>query len=327
MRAASRIPITTSYRIHAWPGPAPLLQQPQQSTIQRKRKFESDPQTTATLQAPDYPAPSTSAAGSRRHQLASKQKLAHQSTLRTMASRDSIPTGPTRPRYNNDHNRDRDSNPRERRDPRDNRDNPRGGGGGGGGGGARRERSNSPHRGGGGNSSYRGGARRDDRQRSRSPVRRDRDLANRQRTPPRGPRPSSPSRFRGGGGGVPGAGAGAGAGAGRDTHASALPGRSSATTTTGPRPGAPSAPHLAAGAERRQDRDTDADIDADADADVDPEEAEMRRMMGFAGFKSTKNTKVPGNDKLFGVRRDKTTEYRQYMNRQGGFNRPLDAMG
>jgi U4/U6.U5 tri-snRNP-associated protein 3 len=32
---------------------------------------------------------------------------------------------------------------------------------------------------------------------------------------------------------------------------------------------------------------------------------------------------VPGNDKNYGVRKDKTMEARQYMNRQGGFNRPL----
>jgi len=56
--------------------------------------------------------------------------------------------------------------------------------------------------------------------------------------------------------------------------------------------------------------------------DSDPEVALMRKMMGFAGFKSTKNTKVPGND-IYAVRKEKTTEYRQYMNRIGGFNRAL----
>lgn len=59
---------------------------------------------------------------------------------------------------------------------------------------------------------------------------------------------------------------------------------------------------------------------------IDPDEDEetaMKRLMGFVGFKSTKNTKVPGNDKLYGVRKDKKTEYRQYMNRVGGFNRQL----
>ena len=56
---------------------------------------------------------------------------------------------------------------------------------------------------------------------------------------------------------------------------------------------------------------------------MDDETWEMAQVMGFAGFKSTKNTKVPGNDKNFGVRKDKQMEARQYMNRQGGFNRPL----
>ena len=56
---------------------------------------------------------------------------------------------------------------------------------------------------------------------------------------------------------------------------------------------------------------------------MDDETWEMAQVMGFARFKSTKNTKVPGNDKNYGVRRDKKMEARQYMNRQGGFNRPL----
>ena len=58
-------------------------------------------------------------------------------------------------------------------------------------------------------------------------------------------------------------------------------------------------------------------------ADMDDETWDMYKTMGFGGFKSTKNTKVPGNDKNFGVRKDKQMEARQYMNRQGGFNRPL----
>ena len=60
----------------------------------------------------------------------------------------------------------------------------------------------------------------------------------------------------------------------------------------------------------------------DIDADSDPETAAMRRAMGFVGFKSTKNTKVKGNN-VYGVYKEKKTEYRQYMNRVGGFNRPL----
>ncbi|KAJ0425321.1 hypothetical protein BJY00DRAFT_308643 [Aspergillus carlsbadensis] len=66
--------------------------------------------------------------------------------------------------------------------------------------------------------------------------------------------------------------------------------------------------------------DTEMDID-DANGEDDVEEL-MRRSMGFSKFRSTKNTKVPGNN-IYGVRKEKKTEYRQYMNRQGGFNRPL----
>ena len=54
----------------------------------------------------------------------------------------------------------------------------------------------------------------------------------------------------------------------------------------------------------------------------DDEDALLKKMMGFSAFKSTQNTKVPGNN-VFGVRKEKKTEYRQYMNRVGGFNRPL----
>lgn len=57
--------------------------------------------------------------------------------------------------------------------------------------------------------------------------------------------------------------------------------------------------------------------------DADDEDAAMAKMMGFSKFRSTKNTKVPGNDKNYGVRKVKKTEYRQYMNRVGGFNRLL----
>ncbi|MCJ1321012.1 hypothetical protein MMC15_006354 [Xylographa vitiligo] len=61
---------------------------------------------------------------------------------------------------------------------------------------------------------------------------------------------------------------------------------------------------------------------ATPEEDSDPEIAQMRSLMGFAGFKTTKDTKVPGNN-VYAVRKEKKTEYRQYMNRVGGFNRPL----
>jgi U4/U6.U5 tri-snRNP-associated protein 3 len=60
----------------------------------------------------------------------------------------------------------------------------------------------------------------------------------------------------------------------------------------------------------------------DVDDDEGDEDAKLRRMMGFTTFKTTQNMKVPGNQ-IYGVRKEKKIVYRQYMNRQGGFNRPL----
>jgi U4/U6.U5 tri-snRNP-associated protein 3 len=72
-------------------------------------------------------------------------------------------------------------------------------------------------------------------------------------------------------------------------------------------------------AEEQKTKPTDEAVEEDEDED----QAAIRKIMGFGKFKSTKNTKVPGNDKNYGVRKEKKTEYRQYMNRTGGFNRPL----
>ncbi|VVD03947.1 unnamed protein product [Leptidea sinapis] len=54
-----------------------------------------------------------------------------------------------------------------------------------------------------------------------------------------------------------------------------------------------------------------------------PEEQEMLKVMGFCGFDTTKGKKIDGNvegDVHVVLKR----KYRQYMNRKGGFNRPLD---
>lgn len=70
----------------------------------------------------------------------------------------------------------------------------------------------------------------------------------------------------------------------------------------------------------------DADpMDEDEEDDVVVEDdglGDMASMMGFGGFGTTKNQKVRGNN-VGAVRKEKKTEYRQYMNRVGGFNRPL----
>lgn len=64
------------------------------------------------------------------------------------------------------------------------------------------------------------------------------------------------------------------------------------------------------------------DIDFKEDADEDEMEEMMRKSMGFTRFRTTKDTKVPGNQ-IYGVRKEKMVVARQYMNRSGGFNRPL----
>ncbi|KAJ4179179.1 hypothetical protein NCS54_01171200 [Fusarium falciforme] len=68
---------------------------------------------------------------------------------------------------------------------------------------------------------------------------------------------------------------------------------------------------------RRDDAPDGDEMDAE-----DDDMAAMQAMMGFGGFGTTKNKKVAGNN-VGGVSKEKKTEYRQYMNRQGGFNRPL----
>lgn len=63
---------------------------------------------------------------------------------------------------------------------------------------------------------------------------------------------------------------------------------------------------------------TEADLEGKS-----PDEQEMMKAMGFCGFDSTKGKKVEGND-AGEVHVILKRKYRQYMNRKGGFNRPLD---
>lgn len=55
------------------------------------------------------------------------------------------------------------------------------------------------------------------------------------------------------------------------------------------------------------------------------EEIEMMKMMGFAGFDTTKGKHVDGSANAHAVNIQHKRKYRQYMNRKGGFNRPLDS--
>jgi len=58
---------------------------------------------------------------------------------------------------------------------------------------------------------------------------------------------------------------------------------------------------------------------------VNQDDEAMMATMGIAGFGSTKGKRVEGNQE--GVAKvKKTRTWRQYMNRRGGFNRPLDKI-
>lgn len=66
-------------------------------------------------------------------------------------------------------------------------------------------------------------------------------------------------------------------------------------------------------------------MDEDDEEEIEVEDDgldDMAAMMGFGGFGTTKGKKVLGNN-TGAMRKEKKTEYRQYMNRVGGFNRPL----
>ncbi|TDH12435.1 U4/U6.U5 small nuclear ribonucleoprotein 27 kDa protein isoform X2 [Sander lucioperca] len=54
------------------------------------------------------------------------------------------------------------------------------------------------------------------------------------------------------------------------------------------------------------------------------EEIEMMKQMGFGSFSTSKGRKTDGSVNAFAVNVTMKRKYRQYMNRKGGFNRPLD---
>jgi len=65
--------------------------------------------------------------------------------------------------------------------------------------------------------------------------------------------------------------------------------------------------------------------DGEAMEDLNDDDAAMMTAMGLDGFGSTKGKHVEGNQEgATDVK--KTRTWRQYMNRRGGFNRPLDKI-
>ena len=69
-------------------------------------------------------------------------------------------------------------------------------------------------------------------------------------------------------------------------------------------------------------------VDAKELEGLDDDE-QMQRLLGFTGFASTKGMEVSDNKTTAAkgaATKNKARKYRQYMNRKGGFNRPLDKM-
>ncbi|CAF0727313.1 unnamed protein product [Didymodactylos carnosus] len=56
------------------------------------------------------------------------------------------------------------------------------------------------------------------------------------------------------------------------------------------------------------------------------DEIEMMKTMGFATFDTTKGKHTEGSTNAFAANIQQKRRYRQYMNRKGGFNRPLDPI-
>ena len=82
------------------------------------------------------------------------------------------------------------------------------------------------------------------------------------------------------------------------------------------RPLSHSPPHTTSKRKRIR-RDNLDDVDCESNTHIE-------KMMGFSSFNTTKGKMVPGNQSVGAVHVVKKQRCRQYMNRKGGFNRPLD---
>ncbi|GME95146.1 hypothetical protein B5S28_g2676 [[Candida] boidinii] len=69
-------------------------------------------------------------------------------------------------------------------------------------------------------------------------------------------------------------------------------------------------------------KDNEEEEEEEEEDEITVENDDMMKLMGFGGFGTTKNKKVDGTD-CYGTYKPRKTEYRQYMNREKGFNRPL----
>jgi U4/U6.U5 tri-snRNP-associated protein 3 len=80
--------------------------------------------------------------------------------------------------------------------------------------------------------------------------------------------------------------------------------------------------------ERFKPQDTIIEVNQDELEGLDEEE-QMKMLLGFDGFGSTKGEAVQDNQNSAArgaAAKNKARKYRQYMNRKNGFNRPLEKM-
>lgn len=88
-----------------------------------------------------------------------------------------------------------------------------------------------------------------------------------------------------------------------------------------------SSSHPAAAEKQRIDSEGPVEDGEEGEAmdDTNDDDAAMMAMMGMSGFGTTKGKQVTGNQEG-GADVKKIRTWRQYMNRRGGFNRPLDKI-
>jgi len=72
--------------------------------------------------------------------------------------------------------------------------------------------------------------------------------------------------------------------------------------------------------------DDDPVLAAALEDDTNLEDEQMAKLMGFSSFDSTKGKHTDGSCNASGTHKVPKRKYRQYMNRRGGFNRPLDPI-
>lgn len=83
--------------------------------------------------------------------------------------------------------------------------------------------------------------------------------------------------------------------------------------------------------ERRSSSTSSSSMDKSSDSEKEPDDSNLtanqllQKLMGFEDFSSSKN-KDHTSSSVYGVNKKTKRKFRQYMNRKGGFNRPLSPV-